>query len=130
MAYPEGGYWAVAPGARLRMLRALCCDALDTAIIRCALANEFQMTSCKLQRRSIITDRAGRRLALLSLLRCAQFCKAKVKEDLSIKMTGGLFSCTERRCLNAGRGLTTALTQRLLKTRRIGRRLQLPAGGL
>ena len=33
--YPEGGYWALAPGARLRMLRALCCDALDTALIRC-----------------------------------------------------------------------------------------------
>ena len=35
MAYPETGYWALAPGCRLRMLRALCCDALDTAIIRC-----------------------------------------------------------------------------------------------
>ena len=35
MAYPERGYWALAPGCRLRMLRALCCDALDTAIIRC-----------------------------------------------------------------------------------------------
>ena len=33
-AYPENGYWALAPGCRLRMLRALCCDALDTAIIR------------------------------------------------------------------------------------------------
>jgi hypothetical protein len=33
--YPEGGYWALAPNARLRMLRALCCDALDTALIRC-----------------------------------------------------------------------------------------------
>ena len=36
MAYPEGGYWALAPGCHLRMLRALCCDALDTAIIRCS----------------------------------------------------------------------------------------------
>ena len=35
MAYPESGYWALGPGCRLRMLRALCCDALDTAIIRC-----------------------------------------------------------------------------------------------
>lgn len=34
MAYPEGGYWALVPGCRLRMLRALCCDALDTAVIR------------------------------------------------------------------------------------------------
>ena len=33
-AYPENGYWALSPGCRLRMLRALCCDALDTAIIR------------------------------------------------------------------------------------------------
>ena len=33
--YPEGGYWALASSARLRMLRALCCDALDTALIRC-----------------------------------------------------------------------------------------------
>ena len=73
MAYPEGGYWAVAPGARLRMLRALCCDALDTAIIRCTLAFGFQATSCKLQERSSIADMAGRRVALLSSLRCAQF---------------------------------------------------------
>ncbi len=33
-SYPEGGYWALPAGARLRMLRALCCDALDTALIR------------------------------------------------------------------------------------------------
>ena len=50
MAYPEGGYWAVAPGARLRMLRALCCDALDTAIIRCALALALDLIPWKPQR--------------------------------------------------------------------------------
>ena len=32
--YPDGGYWRLAPGIRLRMLRALCHDALSTAVIR------------------------------------------------------------------------------------------------
>ena len=50
MAYPEGGYWALAPGARLRMLRALCCDALDTAIIRCAMALTLDLIPWKPQR--------------------------------------------------------------------------------
>ncbi len=33
-AYPAGGYWALPPAARLRMLRTLCDDALDTGLIR------------------------------------------------------------------------------------------------
>ena len=65
MAYPEGGYWAVAPGPRLRMLRALCCDALDTAIIRCALTLALDSPYGTTFSR---TDRAGQRIAPLSLL--------------------------------------------------------------
>ena len=69
MAYPEGGYWALAPGARLRMLRALCCDALDTAIIRCALTSALESPDGSI---SVGTDRAGQGVAPLSLLCCAQ----------------------------------------------------------
>ena len=32
--YPEGGYWSVEAGVRLRMLRALAHDALETSNIR------------------------------------------------------------------------------------------------
>ena len=46
--YPEGGYWALAPGARLRMLRALCCDALDTALIRCPFTGPDLTRGCSL----------------------------------------------------------------------------------
>ncbi|KAK9915262.1 hypothetical protein WJX75_006841 [Coccomyxa subellipsoidea] len=34
LAFPPGGYWALQPGARLRMLRSLCFDALETRAIR------------------------------------------------------------------------------------------------
>ena len=34
MAYPAGGYWGLSPDIRLRMLRALCHDALATGPIR------------------------------------------------------------------------------------------------
>jgi len=34
LAFPPGGYWGLQPGARLRMLRSLCCDALGTSKIR------------------------------------------------------------------------------------------------
>ena len=32
--YPAGGYWALPPGARLRMLRELCLDTLGTTLLR------------------------------------------------------------------------------------------------
>ena len=35
--YPPGGYWALPPGTRVRMLRALCHDALDTSRVRSAV---------------------------------------------------------------------------------------------
>ena len=34
LAFPPGGYWALPAGARLRMLRCLCFDALETRTIR------------------------------------------------------------------------------------------------
>lgn len=34
LAFPPGGYWALPAGARLRMLRSLCFDALETRTIR------------------------------------------------------------------------------------------------
>lgn len=107
MAYPEGGYWALAPGARLRMLRALCCDALDTAVIRCLLS-----------------------FLCLSALACLYVC---VRKQLTLQL-----SCLPKDrilavlmpTLIAGKELMTALTLRLLRKRRPGRRLRLPEGGL
>jgi hypothetical protein len=34
LRYPGGGYWGLPPGARLRMLLQLCCDALATGALR------------------------------------------------------------------------------------------------
>lgn len=34
LAFPPGGYWALPAGARLRMLRCLCFDALETRPLR------------------------------------------------------------------------------------------------
>ncbi|EIE26968.1 hypothetical protein COCSUDRAFT_59460 [Coccomyxa subellipsoidea C-169] len=34
LMFPAGGYWALQPGTRLRMLRSLCFDALETRAIR------------------------------------------------------------------------------------------------
>ncbi len=34
LRYPDGGYWSLPPGQRLRMLLQLCYDALGTAAIR------------------------------------------------------------------------------------------------
>ncbi|BDA43044.1 probable cell division cycle-associated 7-like protein at N-terminal half [Coccomyxa sp. Obi] len=37
LAFPPGGYWALPAGARLRMLRCLCFDALETRTLREAM---------------------------------------------------------------------------------------------
>lgn len=47
LMFPAGGYWALQPGTRLRMLRSLCFDALETRAIRYPIQTSPHLTDCK-----------------------------------------------------------------------------------
>ena len=104
--YPSGGYWGLPPGVRVRMLRALVHDALDTAALRAAVESGLET--------DVAADRA-RRDALAAARKDARDAWAK-QRDAAV---GAMLASAGAACMTAEdqRALVAASRARASKQR-------------